>query len=262
MPRSARKYSPRLIQRRTLLRLAGSTAAVPVTILLPAKWRSPVVDSVILPAHAQSTVRPVTPPPVPACSVEFRLPGTFEFTVPSNTTGLAVTLSGAGGGGGGSREDDAGDGGAGELVSTTIAVTPGDVLSVVVGAGGAGGGKYNLPVTVRDGGFGGGGGGASSVGSVVASGGGGGSGQGALPTAGGNGGGPLGGAGGIPVDLIPPVAVLEGRPGADGGIGGGQQGGTGGPGAGFPAPVGFDGTAGQDGYVLIDCLNTGADRPG
>jgi len=261
MPRSASNSSPRLIRRRTLLHLAGSATAVPVVCLLPEKWHRPVVSSVLLPAHAQSTVTPVTtPPPVPACTAEFRLPGVFEFTVPSNATNLAVTLSGAGGGGGGSREDDAGNGGAGELVSTTIVVTPGDVLSVVVGAGGAGGGKYDLPVTVRDGGFGGDGGGASSVGSVVASGGGGGSGQGALPTDGGSGAGPLGGAGGVAVDLIPPVAVFEGRPGADGGVGGGQQGGMGGPGAGFPAPVGADGTAGQDGYVLIACLTARVDQ--
>lgn len=239
---------PAAVRRRAVLARLVGVAVVPASVVLPAKWTRPVIDAVVLPAHAQLSTPPV-------CLAEFRSPGTFQYTVPANTTTLSVTLSGAGGGGGGSREDDAGDGGAGELVNTTIAVTPGAVLSVVVGAGGAGGGKYDLAVTVRDGGFGGGGGGASSIGTVVASGGGGGSGQGALPTNGGTGGGALGGAGGIAVDLIPPVAVLEGRPGADGGAGGGQAGGAGAPGAGFPAPVGNDGAPGQDGYVLVGCLS-------
>lgn len=248
MPHQSKPEAPsHAVYRRTFLPTLAC-AAVPVAFAFPKVWVRPVVDSIMLPAHAQISA----PPP---CTLEFRTPGTYEFIVPTAANALTVTLSGGGGGGGGSRENDAGDGGDGELVNSSLTVTPGEVLIIVVGAGGIGGGKYDLPVTVRDGGFGGEGGGSSSIGSIVASGGGGGSGQGALPTPGSSGAGPAGGAGGIPVDLVPPVAVFEGRPGSDGGAGGGQSGGAGGLGTGLGATAGSDGSPGSDGYVLFGCVN-------
>lgn len=50
-------------QRRSALRYLIATAAigVPATLNLPARWRQPIVNSVILPAHAQTSC-PIPPP--------------------------------------------------------------------------------------------------------------------------------------------------------------------------------------------------------
>ena len=42
-----------LTRRRVLTLVGGATA---LTVLLPAKWTKPVVESVVVPAHAQATV--------------------------------------------------------------------------------------------------------------------------------------------------------------------------------------------------------------
>ncbi|MFD7579678.1 hypothetical protein ACFV61_14850, partial [Kitasatospora sp. NPDC059817] len=73
------------------------------------------------------------------------------FTVPDGVTGITVTLvaAGAGGGGGGGGGGTGlfksgggggagGGGGGGARVACTLAVTPGDVLTLTVGSGGAG----------------------------------------------------------------------------------------------------------------------------
>lgn len=64
------------------------------------------------------------------------------FTVPTNVTKIKVQAAGGGGGGGGSggTGHDGGDGGNGSApMFGLFDVTPGDVLSITVGAGGAGG---------------------------------------------------------------------------------------------------------------------------
>lgn len=69
-------------------------------------------------------------------------PGTFNYTVPAGITSIKVNLIGAGGGGGGcvSYGDNwaGGGGGAGsDQYGTIIPVIPSEVLTVVVGSGGA-----------------------------------------------------------------------------------------------------------------------------
>ncbi len=148
--------------------------------------------------------------------------GAQTFTVPAGVTSLTVTASGAQG------RDDAQMGGRGGLVTATIAVTPGEVLTINVGGSGAtggfnGGGAGNSP-----------GGGASDVrrgGTAL---------QHRVIVAAGGGGarsdvGPGGGGGG-----------LNGLPGHGVGAGGGAtqtSGGAAGPG-GYSNP----GTLGQGGY--------------
>lgn len=76
----------------------------------------------------------------------YTTPGTYTFTVPTGCTSITVRAvpGGSGGSGGGGDNGDTGGGGfAGTSFTNTIAVTPGDVATIVVGTGGAGGiGKY------------------------------------------------------------------------------------------------------------------------
>ena len=83
------------------------------------------------------------------------------FTVPSGINSLTMAVTGAGGGGGAHTQYrihyNGGGGGAGGYVKATAQVSPGQKLSIVVGAAGAGGGisgENGLP---------GGTGGASSI---------------------------------------------------------------------------------------------------
>lgn len=89
----------------------------------------------------------------------FDVPGTFGYTVPEGVTELEVEVAGGNGGGGsgGSASSSAfvlfgsvirettatgaagGDGALGQLITQTIAVSPGEVLTIVVGDGGRGG---------------------------------------------------------------------------------------------------------------------------
>lgn len=84
-------------------------------------------------------------------------PGTYTFTIPSDTgwpsITLRVTLQGAGGGGGGGNSGNdgyscgsgGGGGGAGtQVVYTVGGVSPGQQFSIVVGSGGAGGANHTL----------------------------------------------------------------------------------------------------------------------
>lgn len=73
----------------------------------------------------------------------FLSPGTYNFIVPSNVTQMSAVCIGGGGGGGcgaGNSINTAyGAGGGGVLTYATFSVTPDEVLSLVVGAGGAAG---------------------------------------------------------------------------------------------------------------------------
>ena len=147
--------------------------------------------------------------------------GYAHVTVPARVTSISVIADGGGGG----KNVSLGNGGSGARVSATIAVTPGDVLTIYAGAGGGAGtgGNGNVGGTGYGaggnggayygegfgGGYGGGGGGSSAVllgatVKVVAGGGGGGgnyyggSGSGVAGLSGGDGGGScaIGGGGG------------------------------------------------------------------
>lgn len=61
-----------------------------------------------------------------------------SFTVPSNVVGNTVYVSGCAGGGGGSSIFGCGGGGGESVLNKPIAVTPGQVINIAIGAGGAG----------------------------------------------------------------------------------------------------------------------------
>jgi hypothetical protein len=82
--------------------------------------------------------------PAESGSQTYTTPGSYNFTVPSGITSVTVSVYGAGGGGGsGWFCGDAWTGGSGGTggyqTNQTLAVTPGEILSVTVGAAGAGG---------------------------------------------------------------------------------------------------------------------------
>ncbi|WP_336634187.1 hypothetical protein [Lysinibacillus fusiformis] len=77
---------------------------------------------------------------------EYITPGIYNFTVPAKVTSLQYLVIGAGGGGGGggyyeslNKGGGAGGGGGGAWNIGTLAVSPGQVLSVAIGTGGKGG---------------------------------------------------------------------------------------------------------------------------
>ena len=99
----------------------------------------------------------------------FDTPGTTTWTVPAGVTSISVAA--VGGGGGGAQNTSGGSGGSGGLLNyvNSVAVTPGDVYTVIVGSGGATGSGYgqngydtymmpptgNTPVVFANGGIGG-----------------------------------------------------------------------------------------------------------
>ena len=68
---------------------------------------------------------------------EFVTPGTYSFIVPPNVTSLSMVAVGGGGGGAGNVNDGGGGGGCALFWRNNVPVTPGEFLTVVVGAGGA-----------------------------------------------------------------------------------------------------------------------------
>jgi hypothetical protein len=116
-------------------------------------------------------------------SVSFPTAGTFSWVVPAGVLVIRAKVWGAGGGGGASNNDDSSGsgGGGGGYAEGRIAVTPGQTLTIIVGAEGVGGVPGVSAPTQ---------GGASSVaGTIAATGGAVGSGSSAGPAA-------FGGAGG------------------------------------------------------------------
>lgn len=174
--------------------------------------------------------------------------GTFNFVVPENLYEISALAIGGGGGGGGwgNASDEApGGGGGGALAYATFAVTPGETLTVNVGAGGnAGAARGN-----------GGAGGTSSVqrgatNLVAAGGGGGGQSPDASGSAGGAGGTVVVGTG-FPGGRGGNNSVTAGAPGCGGGGAGGYFG-AGGRGGDFSSRSGLAGTndAGGGGAAL------------
>ncbi len=206
-------------------------------------------------------------------TVSFTTPGAASWTVPAGVTSIQVVATG-GAGGGDSYAYGQGLGGNGATVTATLAVSPGQVLDLYIGGGGAPGGGSGLPQGTGH--YGGGsGGGATNVDAgaadqVIAGGGGGGyadsasgnwsggsgcasgfaGGSGQDPfgtsdgsTTGAGGAGGVGGAGGTYLGL--------GEAGASGGNGNGGAGGFGGPqlfgsGGGLGSGSGSGGNGGFD----------------
>jgi uncharacterized repeat protein (TIGR01451 family) len=100
-------------------------------------------------------------------STSFATPGNWSYTVPAGVYFVSVRAAGAGGGGGGADANGAGGGGgAGAALTVTLRVTPGQILSGVVGGGGSTGFTGGYVSACAGGGaasaFGGGGAGANS----------------------------------------------------------------------------------------------------
>lgn len=185
-------------------------------------------------------------------NIEYTAPGTYLFTVPAGITSLTCTVVGAGGGGGGlwnpgDAWSGAGGGSGGLYSNQTIAVVPGTVLQVVVGAGGAGGSYLStgtwVCVTSQGYTFNGAAGGYSAIVGWFQAEGGSGAGN---PVAGG----PVG-YGGSPSGVngsYAAVNCLNNLPGGSNGTGYG----SGGMGGSCVNPYsGGCGQTGQDGYVRI-----------
>ena len=83
----------------------------------------------------------------------YTTPDSYTFTVPKGVYSIIAEVWGAGGGGGGSSSNNSGGsgGGGGGYSSGNIDVTPGQSITLVVGAGGVGGAAGNNPGA--DGGF-------------------------------------------------------------------------------------------------------------
>ncbi|ARU05857.1 hypothetical protein CCO03_15280 [Comamonas serinivorans] len=115
-----------------------------------------------------------------AQTAEFTTPGVHSYTVPTGVQALDVTLSGGGGGSGtGVRMAigipgfdgtfPGGSGGDAAQVTARVAVTPGDVVSITVAAGGGAGEDDQSAATPLEGGLGGmgaGSGGRSADGTI------------------------------------------------------------------------------------------------
>lgn len=148
--------------------------------------------------------------------VSYTTAGSDTFVVPAGITSITIKTWGAGGGGGGGgNSQPGGDGGGGGYTTSTISVTPGETLTINVGAGGSGGAFSNGG---NDAGGGGGGGGYTSIyrssTPLVVTAGGGGGGGGRQARAGGD-----GGAGGG-------TTGIDGSDGFTSNNGGGGGGGT------------------------------------
>ena len=61
--------------------------------ILPEKWIRPVINTIVLPAHAQTSDKPI-----PTGQGQYTTPGTYTFTIPAGVTSITVTLTGGGGG--------------------------------------------------------------------------------------------------------------------------------------------------------------------
>jgi hypothetical protein len=194
---------------------------------------------------------------IPRGEVAFTTAGTTSWTVPTGVTSVSAVVVGGGGGGGGHSTTNVagsgGGGGGGLRWINTLAVTPGETITVVVGAGGTGsatttggtGGTSSLARGASNliNATGGSGGPYTGATTIAAAGGSG-------STIGGNIGGGNGGAGGV------------GTSGNDGGGGGGAGGYSGNGGAGNTAAnVGGSAGAGGGGGGG-GAANATADRPG
>jgi hypothetical protein len=174
---------------------------------------------------------------------QYTTPGTYEYTVPAGVTQLFIRVQGAGGGGGHgvgrtgivgmfTKQIAAGGGGggAGGYREEIVSVTPGEILTITVGAGGSPGGA-GAGTTA---GSGSAGGSSSVIGNtinLVSTGGGGGAGAGtvASPVPGGAAGSPSGQTGSAgDDDVVGGVSTELGSGGGDGASSASGTGGTGG----------------------------------
>jgi len=170
--------------------------------------------------------------------------GTHTFTIPPGVFSLDISATGGGGGGGGTDSQSGAVGRSGAVLSGTLSVSPGQVLTLHVGMGGGGGANDQGSAPGGAGGSNGigyRGGNGSAAGPTPISGGGGGGGAGtallvgstlyAVAGGGGGGGGGGNGSGGQGVN---PGGTSGSIAGGNGQAKGGDGGGAGGGGGGHP----------------------------
>jgi hypothetical protein len=189
-----------------------------------------------------------------ANTLSYTTPGSYTWTVPDGLSSIAIVTTGGGGGGGGISGSRAGQpGGAGAVVTSTVSVTPGQLLNLVVGGGGgagANGPSYGCCAFAAGGGGGGGGSSNVDAGSsqiIAGGGGGGGSFAGGPGGAGGDAGG-TGGVGGTGAGSSF-FGIASGGVGGTGGIGGAGGPGSGGLGPGVSGGNGSGGAGGAGAYA-------------
>tara|TARA_A100000172_G_C3043420_1_gene111408 strand:- start:912 stop:2591 length:1680 start_codon:yes stop_codon:yes gene_type:complete len=199
-----------------------------------------------------STVTPSTP----NAQTTYTTAGSYSFVVPVGITSISAVCVGGGGGGGGNSNSSNGrsgaGGGGGGLAYGTFAVTPGETLTIAVGAAGAAG-------VSAAGGAGGNSSVSTSSSTLLQGGGGAGGGRGGSSTGG------TGGDGGT----VSGISTNGGGNGGYGGNGGGGGGGAGGAGgysgdggygkAFYGAGDGTDGAGGGGGGCgAVDSVNSNA----
>lgn len=108
------------------------------TIVKGAVWSLPVLAAAAaVPAHAASGT--------PCVGATYTSVGTYTYTVPAGRTTLNFEIAGGGGGADFlNAQGTAGPGGSGALISGALAVTPGQILTLIVGGGGQGVDKQGL----------------------------------------------------------------------------------------------------------------------
>lgn len=115
---------------------AGYTPGGTITVELAATLASKIVKGNTIGGVAGTFVQAY-----PSGNQSWTTAGTYTWTVPTDVKKITALVTGGGGGGGGS-DSYAGGGGAGGFSAKVLSVTPGQVLTIVVGAGGAVGLPY------------------------------------------------------------------------------------------------------------------------
>lgn len=163
----------------------------------------------------------ITLVPSHAAGQTFTNAGTWSYTVPAGVLAIEVQVSGAGGGGGGADTVAGGSGGNGAKVTAVIVVSPGQILSGTIGAGG----RAGFTAGVIGFGYGGPCTGSGAGGAGVGNGG---NGANVNCTLTGYSGGGGGGGGGTSLAVNGVVVIRAGGGGGGGGAGNGSIGSNGG----------------------------------
>ncbi|MCP3953164.1 MAG: hypothetical protein GY697_13240 [Desulfobacterales bacterium] len=100
------------------------------TIGIGSAWSTPIVSSVMLPAHAATTDDVIV-------DKEYLSAGSYQLIVPEGITQLSITVNGAGGGTANTKQSKkTRTGGNGGQQTQTVTTAPGHTLEITVGGGG------------------------------------------------------------------------------------------------------------------------------
>ena len=227
-------------------------------------WKSITNAYVKIPPSTRTITRVIPP-----TTDTYNSTGIQTFTIPAGITTVDLNVISGGGGGGGSDSSPGAAGRSGARISGTLAVSPGQILTISIGTGGIGGAsdQGSAPggrAGINTLGYGGGTGSAAGPTPLSGAGGGGGgasvillNGSPVVVAAGGGGGG--GGGNGVPGQGVSPGGTSGSIAGGNGQIKGGDGGGAGGGGGGYPnggaggSVNGGDvgGNSGADGQNLV-----------